>query len=138
DENETWLDAQRAIGAVQLACGCSLHIDQEGAHPGTPRGNEPLEELIAPRVQPGHYEREDGRAEAPARLDVECPVEEHAQDQVLREVRELADALVDDDELAGSSAREERGEEGEEDRPRPFAREPAAREGPDDACPDRK
>src|SRR5438552_91735 len=111
--SRSWSDALRAGGEESLTCGRARHVDQAVAHPGAPPGNEPLVELIAPRVQPGQDERQDGRAEAPARLDVERPVEEHAQDQVLLEVRELADALVDDYEVDGSGAREEGGGDGE-------------------------
>src|SRR5207247_6075633 len=114
--SRSWPEALRAGGEEPQARGRARHVDQPVACPGAAPGHPPLVELVAPRVQPGQDEREAGRAEAPAPLDVERPVEEHAQDQILREVRELAQARVDGIELARSGAREERGEGGEEER----------------------
>src|SRR5438128_5399501 len=133
--SRSWPEALRAGGEEPLGRGRARHVDQAVARPGAPPGHAVLVELVAPRVQPGQDEREDGGAEAPAPLDVERPVEEEAQDQVLGEVRDLANALVHGTKLGGCSAGKEGGEEREEKCGRAFVREPASRERPYDARP---
>src|SRR2546427_3193169 len=135
--SRSWPEAPRAgaRGEEPLARGRARYVDQAVARRGGAPGHEPLMELVAHRVEPGQREREEGGAEAPAPLDVERPVEEEAQDQVLGEVRDLANALVHGTKLGGCSAGKEGGEEREEKCGRAFVREPASRERPYDARP---